>query len=123
MGKRNDGKDAKFEASNCDWVKSNKMGCSQACSCIEETAAFADVKCIGPNQYMCTRDDGQQAKFAGTHCDWIAHNKRGCKLAPKACPCQSVVSKFSEVLVSTVTTMFVHEKMENRQSSLPPIVI
>ena len=62
--KRNDGKDAKFEASNCDWVKSNKMGCAQTCSCAAETSKFADVKCIGPDQYMCIREDGQQAKVS-----------------------------------------------------------
>ena len=60
--KRNDGKEAKFEATDCSWVAANKMGCARACSCSTETSSFEEVECIGPDHYMCTRYDGQKAK-------------------------------------------------------------
>ena len=60
--KRHDGKDAKFEATDCSWVSENKMGCAKTCSCSAETSMFAEVECIGPDHYMCTRHDGQKAK-------------------------------------------------------------
>ena len=60
--KRDDGKDAKFEATDCAWVAANKMGCAQTCSCSAEISRFEEATCIGPDHYMCTRNDGQKAK-------------------------------------------------------------
>ena len=40
------------------------MGREQTCSCAAESSKFADVKCIGQDQYMRIREDGQQAKVS-----------------------------------------------------------
>ena len=57
------------------------MGCKlakKACPCQSAISKFAEVSCIDGDNYVCTREDGKQAKFPATDCDWIHANKMNC---------------------------------------------
>ena len=82
---RNDGKKATFKASNCGWIKQNKMGCKTSilpstsqCDCMAEVSLFREVTCLGNNKWQCIRTDGRKAKFLAKNCAWIRANKMKC---------------------------------------------
>merc|ERR1712176_1520172 len=48
------------------------------CSCPHQMAQFHEAECVDENTYICTRSDGETAKFTTKDCEWIDKNEMDC---------------------------------------------